>query len=202
MGVMKRVPLSLLAAVLLTLVGAAGLLRGAVPLRAQGATGGPAGSSATGGAVAPTAPMALSGGYVREPANEVNAAAYFTIYNNTDWPDVLRTVACGAGAETSLHVEQGGSMKAVTDGLSIPAHGSVVLSPGKGHLMIEQLYGPLKAGQTVNFEFTFDKAGRLLATVPVIEPGSVGGSTVAPPTSTASTSTGPSSTASTSTGPR
>jgi copper(I)-binding protein len=34
--------------------------------------------------------------------------------------------------------------------------------------MIEKLYGPLKAGQSVNFELNFDKAGRLLVTAPVI----------------------------------
>jgi copper(I)-binding protein len=98
----------------------------------------------------------------------VNAAAYFTITNNTGAPDVLRSVASGAGAETSLHTEQGGSMHAASAGLSIPARGSVVLAPGKGHLMIEKLYGPLKAGQSVNFELEFDKNGRVLVTAPVI----------------------------------
>jgi copper(I)-binding protein len=161
MVVMKRLPLSLVAAVLLTLVGLAGLLRGAVPQQAAGSPA-PHNSAVSG------EPMVVSGAYVREPANGVSAAAYFTITNNTDTPDVLRTVESGAGAETSLHTEQGGSMQANSGGLSIPAHGSVVLSPGKGHVMIERLYGPLKAGQSVNFELEFDKNGRLLVTAPVI----------------------------------
>lgn len=158
MVVVKRLPLTLVAAVLLMLVGLAGLLRGAVPLPAAGAAGSSAGS----------APIVVSGAYVREPANGVSAAAYFTIYNNADSPDVLRTVQSGAGGQTSLHIEHDGSMHTVSAGLSIPAHGSVVLSPGKGHLMIEKLYGPLKAGQSVNFELNFDGAGRLLVTAPVI----------------------------------
>ena len=164
MVVVKRPPLSLVAAVLLMLVGLAGLSRGAVPLSAAGA----AGSSAGGTSAASSAPVQVSGAYVREPANGVSAAAYFTIYNNTGSPDVLRAVESGAGAKTSLHLEQGGSMHTAGAGLSIPAHGSVTLSPGKGHLMIEKLYGPLKAGQSVNFVLDFDKAGRLLVTAPVI----------------------------------
>lgn len=168
MVVVKRLPLSLVAAVLLTLVGLAGLFRGALPLPASGAARTSAGTSASDRSGASGAPVELAGAYVREPANGVSAAAYFTIYNNTDSPDVLRGVESGAGAKTSLHLQQGGSMHTAGAGLSIPAHGSVVLSPGKGHLMIEQLYGPLRAGQSVNFALDFDKAGRVLVTAPVI----------------------------------
>jgi copper(I)-binding protein len=109
----------------------------------------------------------VSGAYVREPANGVNAAAYFTIYNTTGTPDVLTAISSGAGAQTSLHTESSGGMQHST-GLSIPAHGSATLSPGKGHVMIEKLYGPLKPGQSVNFQLTFAKSGQLLLTAPVI----------------------------------
>ncbi|HEX8093875.1 copper chaperone PCu(A)C, partial [Jatrophihabitans sp.] len=85
----------------------------------------------------------------------------------TATPDVLTTVASGAGEQTTLHTESSGGMQQST-GLSIPARGSVTLSPGKGHVMIEKLYGPLKPGQNVNFQLTFAKAGELLLTAPVI----------------------------------
>ncbi|MDQ1742946.1 MAG: Copper chaperone PCu(A)C, partial [Pseudonocardiales bacterium] len=49
-----------------------------------------------------------------------------------------------------------------------PAGGSVSLAPGKGHVMITKLYGPLKAGQSVNLQLSFDKAGQVLVTAPVI----------------------------------
>ncbi|MDQ1740863.1 MAG: periplasmic copper chaperone [Pseudonocardiales bacterium] len=157
MYAVKRLPLPLVAAVLLTLAGLAGLVRGVSPQAA--------GSDAA--AALPQEPIVVSGAYVREPANGINAAAYFTIYNTTGVPDVLTTVQSGAGAQTSLHIESSGAMHN-SAGLSIPARGSATLSPGKGHIMIEKLYGPLKPGQSVNFQLTFAKAGQLLLTAPVI----------------------------------
>jgi periplasmic copper chaperone A len=158
MYAVKRLSLPLIAAVLLTLAGVAGLVRGSGPQAA---------SSDSAAVAGPSGPIVVSGAYVREPANELNAAAYFTIYNTTGTPDELTTVDSGAGAQTTLHSESSGVMQH-SAGLSIPAHGSVTLSPGKGHVMIEKLYGPLKPGQSVNFRLTFAKAGQLLLTVPVI----------------------------------
>ena len=158
MDAVKRFPLPLAAAVLLTVAGLAGLVRGATPQAA--------GTDAAAPPV-PRGPIVVSGAYVREPANGINAAAYFTIYNTTEVPDVLTTVQSGAGAQASLHVESSGAMQD-SAGLSIPARGSAALSPGKGHVMIEKLYGPLKPGQSVNFQLTFAKAGQLLLTAPVI----------------------------------
>jgi len=159
MYLVRRLPLSLAAAALLAVAGLAGLVRGAVP----SSTATPAANTAT----VAQGPIVISGAYVREPANGTNAAAYFTVTNTTDTPDALTTVESGAGAQTSLHTD---SMQRSAE-LSIPAHGSVTLSPGKGHVMIEKLYGPLKAGQSVNFQLTFAKSGQLLLTAPVIAIG-------------------------------
>ena len=156
MDVVKRFPLPLIAAVLLAVAGLAGLVRGAEPLA-------PAASTAN-AAMEPQRPIVVSGAYVREPANGINAAAYFTISNTTDTPEVLTAVTSGAGAQTTLHT---GSMRP-SGGLSIPARGAVTLSPGKGHVMIDKLYGPLRPGQSVNFQLTFSKSGQVLLTAPVI----------------------------------
>jgi copper(I)-binding protein len=153
MYLVKRFPLSLVAAVLLIAAGLAGLVRGA-----------DSPATAADAAAAPQQPIVVSGAYVREPANGINAAAYFTIYNTTDAPEQLTAVSSGAGAQTSLHTD---SMQRSAV-LTIPARGSATLTPGKGHVMIEKLYGPLKAGQSVNFQLTFAKSGQLLLTAPVI----------------------------------
>lgn len=158
MYAVRRLPLPLLAAVLLSLAGVAGLVRGSGPQAVAADAASAAG---------PSGVMVVSGAYVREPANGINAAAYFTIRNTTGVPDVLTAVSSGAGEQTSLHAESSGGMRDST-GLSIPAGGSVTLSPGRGHIMIEKLYGPLKPGQSVNFQLTFAKAGQLLLTAPVI----------------------------------
>ncbi|HST47622.1 copper chaperone PCu(A)C [Jatrophihabitans sp.] len=157
---MKRIPVSMVLAVLLAVAGAAGLVRGAM-------SNSPAAADV---AAAPEQPIVASGGYVREPANGVNAAAYFTLYNTTGTPDVLTGVDSGAGEQTTLHSDSRGGMRQIS-GLSIPAHGSVSLRPGEGHVMIDKLYSPLEAGQSVNFRLTFAKAGQLLLTVPVIAIG-------------------------------
>jgi copper(I)-binding protein len=154
-----RPPLSLLVAGLAVLIGMAGLVRGSIPQTA----------AADSASSIQTAPIVVGGAYVREPATTVNAAAYFTIFNTTDTPDVLTSVASGAGAAASLHSETAsGGMKITSAGLTIPAKSSVALSPGKGHVMIEKLYGALKAGQTVNLQLTFARAGEVLVTAPVV----------------------------------
>jgi periplasmic copper chaperone A len=153
-----RPPLSLLAAGLAVLVGMAGLVRGSIP---QSTAANPASSAA--------AAIVVSGAYLREPANGINAAAYFTVFNTSATPDVLTTISTGAGAVAGLHgYDSDGSMTALASGLTIPAKGSVTLTPGKVHVMIEKLYGPLKPGQTVNLQLTFARAGDILVTAPVI----------------------------------
>ncbi len=96
MDSMRRHSLPVLAAVLLVALGLAGLVRGSLPQRAV------ADSVAAG---ATGAPIVVGGAYVREPANGVNAAAYFTVHSTTEAPDGLSTVESGAGAQASLHTE-------------------------------------------------------------------------------------------------
>ncbi len=158
MQAVTRPPPTLLAAAAVALVGFGGLVRGALPQTAP----------STSGTVSQGAPIVVSGAYVREPANGINAAAYFTIYNTTGVADSLVSVASGAGSQNSLHTDDGSGMQMNSGGVTIPAHGSYGLLPGKGHVMIEKLYGPLKAGQSVNLELTFAHAGEVLVTAPVI----------------------------------
>jgi hypothetical protein len=148
-----------LVAVLAVVVGMAGLVRGSIPQTVAASSS----SSSAGGD-----PIVVGGAYVRQPANDINAAAYFTVYNTTATPDTLVSVSSGAGAQAGLHTDEGGQMTALASGLAIPAHGSVTLQPGKVHVMIEKLYGPIQAGQTVNLQLTFANAGEVLVTAPVI----------------------------------
>lgn len=166
---MSRLPWpAAVAGIGLALVGAAGLIRGAVP---QAVASGPSNSSAP--------PIVVSGAFVRPPVPPSDlAAAYFTAYNTTDRPDVLLSVTSGAGASNVLHVIVDGQMTAISGGVTVPAHGSLVLSVAKGHVMIGQLFGPLKAGQTVNLELTFQNAGQVTVAAPVVPFGaSVPGAT-------------------------
>ena len=155
---MNRLRPSAFVAAAVAVVGFAGLIRGAVPQAVSGGLGGAA-----------TDPIVVSGAYVREPASPDVAAAYFTVYNTTGTDDTLISVASGAGESAALMTEDaGGGMQESAAGLRIPAHSSVTLKPGKGHVMIEHLVGTLLPGQYVNLELDFANAGPVNVSAPVI----------------------------------
>jgi len=155
---MNRPSASAVVAAAVAVVGFAALIRGAVPQAVGGGLGGAA-----------TDPIVVSGAYVREPASPDVAAAYFTVYNTTGTDDTLTSVATGAGESASVMTEDaGGGMRMLAAGLRIPAHSSVTLKPGKGHVMIEHLVGTLRPGQYVNLELDFANAGPVNVSAPVI----------------------------------
>lgn len=157
-----RIPMStVLAGVAVAAIGAAGLIRGAVPPGVPG-----------GGGTSGSAPIVVTGAYVREPAPPTDAAAaYFTVYNTTGTDDRLLSVVSGAGSTSILHTYVNGAMTAAADGAVIPAHGTLVLSTGRGHVMIEHLFGKLEPGQSVNLALTFASAGTVDVSAPVIALG-------------------------------
>jgi periplasmic copper chaperone A len=154
----NRPSASAVLAAAVAVVGFAALIRGAVPQAVGGGLGGAA-----------TDPIVVSGAYVREPASPDVAAAYFTVYNTTGTDDTLTSVATGAGESASVMTEDAsGGMQESAAGLRIPAHSSVTLKPGKGHVMIEHLVGALRPGQYVNLELDFANAGPVNVSAPVI----------------------------------
>jgi len=157
-----RVPLpTVVAGLAVAALGAAGLIRGAVPLGVPG-----------GGGTSNSAPIVVSGAWVREPAPPTDtAAAYFTVYNTSDSDDRLLSVVSGAGRTSVLHTIVDGAMTAVANGVVIPAHGKLVLSVAKGHVMIEQLFGKLEPGQSVNLALTFESAGTIDVSAAVVALG-------------------------------
>jgi copper(I)-binding protein len=132
-------------------LGAAGLIRGAVSQSDD--TAGPSASAA--------GPIAVTGAYVRAnvpPAKD--AAVYFTVYNTTATDDRLVSVETGAGESAVVQVaDAGGALHAAPAGVLVRAHGSLVLAPGKGRVMIEGVFGTLKPGQSVDLELDFRQAG-------------------------------------------
>jgi copper(I)-binding protein len=152
---------AVLGATLVAAVGTAGLIRGAQPITVS-----------AGGSSPANEPIVVSGAYVRAPAPPTDAAAaYFTVFNTGSTPDRLTSVVSGAGATTVLHVTTQGKMVVNAAGVLIPAHATLVLKAGQGHVMIEKLFGTLKAGQSVSLELSFENAGVIDVTAPVIALG-------------------------------
>jgi periplasmic copper chaperone A len=186
---MRFRPAYLVAAVAVVL-GLAGLVRGAT------STGTPAGIA---GAPTPTSTrppgvtagdITVSGAYVREPADPQVAAAYLSITNSGSQPDVLESVSTGAAKRAELHdvpgagpgsaTGQAGGEHQATGPLTIPPGATVTLSPGKGHVMLENPTGRLRPGDRVSLVLTFDVAGQILVEAPVVaiaDPGPTSGGT-------------------------
>jgi copper(I)-binding protein len=145
------------AAVIVAVLGVAGLVRGNIT--PSSAAAGNTGAN----------PIVVVDPFVRPPVPPgQEAAAYFTVYNTTSAPDTLESVSTGAGGVAELHDYVNGVMTAISGGVTIAAHGSLVLSVGKGHVMISQLFGTLKPGQTVNLELVFANAGTVDVVAPVV----------------------------------
>lgn len=168
---MSRLPWpAAVAGVAVVVLGAAGLIRGAVPQSAA-APGRPAANSS---------PIVVTAAYVVPPVPPAQvAAAYFTVYNTTAVADTLESVETGAGTSAVLHVYVNGTMTVPAGGLTVPAHSKVVFATGGQHVMIEGLIGTLSPGQNVNLELDFANAGPVQVSAPVIALGA------APPTGAA-----------------
>lgn len=153
---------SLLAGLLAILLGAAGLIRGAVPLAVP--TGG--------GGTSSSPPIVVSDAWIAAPVPPTQAAAgYFTVYNTTAKPETLIAVTTGAGASNVLHTYVKGVMTVAPNGVTIPAHGKLALAVGQGHVMITQLFGTLKAGQTISMTLTFPDLPPVNVQAEVYAPG-------------------------------
>ena len=90
-------------------------------------------------------------------------AAYMTIRNNGAAADKLTGGSADFAADVQIHEMsmKGGvmMMRQLTDGLTIPPNGSVVLGPSAYHLMFPGLKRPLVKGETLKATLTFEHAG-------------------------------------------
>lgn len=95
-------------------------------------------------------------------------AAGYLVMTASGAGDRLVAASSPAATRITLHsTAAGGAMKAV-DGLELPAGVPVALVPGGDHLMLEGLSAPLTPGATVTLELTFEAAGQIQLSVPVV----------------------------------
>jgi periplasmic copper chaperone A len=97
--------------------------------------------------------------------------AYFVIRNTGAKADRLTGGKADFGTvEIHEMKSEDGVMKMqeLTTGLNIPAHGSIGLAPGGYHLMFTHLTHPLNKGDNVKATLTFEHAGPIEVTFPVV----------------------------------
>ena len=105
-------------------------------------------------------------------------AAYLEIRNAGGEADRL-TGGTADFANVEIHemTMQGNVMKMreLKDGLPIPAHGDVKLTPGGYHVMLTGLKHPLVKGETAKVTLTFERAGAVPVDFSVVGVGASGG---------------------------
>jgi periplasmic copper chaperone A len=103
--------------------------------------------------------------WIRLLPGNLPAAGYVTLQNNDATVATIAGVHTNAYTSAMIHQStqeaNGMSRMTVVDHLSIPAHGSVSLSPSGYHLMLEHASYPLKVGDSVNITLNFADGSQL-----------------------------------------
>lgn len=93
------------------------------------------------------------------------AVGYLTITNSGDAPDRLLSASAAFAGQTEIHqmtMAHGVMrMRPVTEGVPIPAKGTVVLAPDSYHLMFMGFKEALQKGGTFLGSLTFEHAGKV-----------------------------------------
>jgi copper(I)-binding protein len=108
--------------------------------------------------------------YVPQPASPDVAAAYFTITNSGSRPAVLTGVGSDVSAMSMMHENTGTTMRMLGP-MTVPAHGELVFSPGRYHVMLESPTRTLKQGDRVRLTLSFEGAGQITVDAPVMPVG-------------------------------
>lgn len=133
------------------------------------------GSSGASTAVSPSGGSArlgnlqITNAIVRLTVNDVSSM-YFTVQNSGP-ADKLVAASSDVSANMMLHQEvtQGNTSSMVMiDSIAIPANSTVDLIANHYHVMMTGLKSPLKEGDRVTATLTFQNAGKVTLTVPVV----------------------------------
>ncbi|HVZ13235.1 MAG TPA: copper chaperone PCu(A)C [Bauldia sp.] len=123
--------------------------------------------------------LTISSAWARAtPPGAPTGGGYLTIVNHGATPDVLLAAATPDAASTELHsmtmVNGVAQMRAITDGVPIPAGGSITFDPNGMHVMFVQLSHQLEQGGTVPVTLVFKNAGQVTIDMPILAIGSMG----------------------------
>ena len=103
-----------------------------------------------------------------------SAAVYFTLANSGGRDRLLSVAADAEVGKASLHqTSMDGDimrMRAIEEGIEIPARGRVRLSTNGRHVMIQNLTRPLAPGSSVRLTLRFERQGKVAIQAPVSGP--------------------------------
>ena len=126
------------------------------------------------GACGSSAPVTVSGAWVRPAPAGGETAAYFTVTNPGSSDDTLVGVSTTAAATAGLHKtstdSSGMTGMAHTDAITVPAGGSVELKAGGYHVMLTSVTKDFVIGDSIELVLTFERAG-VVRTTAVVKGG-------------------------------
>lgn len=116
--------------------------------------------------------MAVDGAWARASIGKLDrSAAYFEIMNHGKTADRLVSAKTTVSEKTELHTTIKENdvvrMRALDDGVEVPADGTVTFAPGGNHVMLIGLKEPLKDGASFPMTLVFEKAGEVKVDVAV-----------------------------------
>ncbi|MEI4487746.1 DUF1775 domain-containing protein [Frigidibacter sp. MR17.14] len=123
--------------------------------------------------------LTLTGAFARAtPPGAPVAGGFVTIANAGPEADRLVAASAAFAGRAEIHeMRTEGDrmiMRALPEGLEIPAGGEVALAPGGLHLMFMDLTGPLTEGETAEVTLEFARAGRVTLPLAVLGRGATG----------------------------
>ena len=124
--------------------------------------------SASGGS-AKVGNLQITNAIVRLTVNDVTSM-YFTV-RNAGGDDKLVAASSSVSAYAMLHhevTEGNTSTMVMVDSIVIPANSTLDLLSNNYHVMLTGIQSPLKEGDRVTATLTFQKAGKVTLTVPVV----------------------------------
>lgn len=105
--------------------------------------------------------------------NQPVAGGFMTITNTGDTADTLVAATSPVATRVEVHaMAMDGDvmrMRELVDGLPLPAGETVTLAPGGYHIMFMDLAGPLVAGELAEVTLTFENAGDVTLTAPIVD---------------------------------
>ena len=123
--------------------------------------------------------LKITGGWAKAmlPGQPVGGG-YLTIENSSAEAERLLSVTSSASPDVQIHeMKMEGDvmkMRALSEGLDIPAGGKVELKPGGFHLMFIAVAEAFKEGGIVKVTLKFEKAGEVEVMLPVAAAGAKG----------------------------
>jgi len=112
-----------------------------------------------------SAEIVIEKAWVRQPPPVADTAAgYMSLRNDGDHPVEIVTIDSDVSAAAEIHtMRMQGNMMHMRQlpKVTIPAHGTLELSPGGMHLMLIGLKHPLQDGQQVHITLHFADGGQL-----------------------------------------